>query len=333
MRPGQLILDTGEELDEAEGSILDGEVEELEEGMELIPADDGEELGGGVDTEHAQWTRCDSTTVAPAASTNSAIGKEPEVAGESILPVDNIHDPGTNVQLALNRAASCGNTTLVEPLLAAGARADVGDSNGNTAILQAAWAGQTAGNSTHDERDSEGATCLLNAAYNGHNQALELLLLRGASITDSDKSGSTAPKKAAFNGHADTLAALHGQGADLRKRNRDGDTALSLAASQGHLNRVMFLLHQGVDIDQGSFDGYTPLLKAAANGHTEVARFLLSRGADTETEVDAGDIISVAKGNEHYAMAEELRTHLRTIEIQRRQQRIGLRSSRRLARE
>lgn len=268
-----------------------------------------------------------STIVAPAASKNSAVGEEPDEAGE-------------DVQIALKRAAWSGNTTLVKRLLAAGARADVRDRNGNTAILQAAWAGQAAtidfllqsGNSTHDERDSEGATCLLYAAYNGHNEALELLLLRGASITDSDKSGSTAPMEAAFNGHADTLAALHGHGADLRRRNRDGDTALSLAASQGHLNSVMFLLDQGVDIDQRSFDGYTPLLKAAANGHTEVARFLLCRGADTEWEVDEGDIISVAEGNEHYGTAEELRTYLRTMEIERRQQRIGQRSSRRLAR-
>lgn len=139
--------------------------------------------------------------------------------------------------------------------------------------------------------------------------------------------------KAAFNGHADTLSPLHGHGADLRRLNRDGDTALSLAASQGHLDSVMFLLDQGVDIDPGSFDGYTPILKAAAHGHTEVARFLLSRGADSEREIEEGDIISVAEGNEHHGTAEELRAYLRTMEIQRRQPRIGRRSGRWLARQ
>ncbi|XP_066292946.1 ankyrin homolog [Branchiostoma lanceolatum] len=136
-----------------------------------------------------------------------------------------------------------------------------------------------------DARDCFDYTPLHYAALEGNNNAILLLLDRGADL--SNEYGQPVLHKAALGGHNDTVNLLLDHGVDIAAEDDVGGTALHIAARYGHPETVRLLCSRGADL--AATDEYgemTPLLDAAMNGHCNVIDVALSLGATlAETDV------------------------------------------------
>lgn len=99
-----------------------------------------------------------------------------------------LHSRGVNGETPLMRAAQHGEDTMVEALLAFGARADALDDDGNHALWFACLHGGPAtilrlieAGSPIDHANDDDITCLMQAAASGRLDVLRMLLAQGAS--------------------------------------------------------------------------------------------------------------------------------------------------------
>jgi ankyrin repeat protein len=100
-----------------------------------------------------------------------------------------------------------------------------------------------------------------------------------------DNGGDTPLHVAAREGHREAVECIVDRGAYTEVRGQhDGFTPLMRAAFQGHSDVVKCLLDRGEDIGARAFNGFAPLMSAAAYGHRNVA--LPDRGADVEAKDD-----------------------------------------------
>eukprot|EP00548_Thalassiothrix_antarctica_P000394 CAMPEP_0194130250 /NCGR_PEP_ID=MMETSP0152-20130528/1318_1 /TAXON_ID=1049557 /ORGANISM="Thalassiothrix antarctica, Strain L6-D1" /LENGTH=343 /DNA_ID=CAMNT_0038824695 /DNA_START=642 /DNA_END=1673 /DNA_ORIENTATION=+ len=117
--------------------------------------------------------------------------------------------------------------------------------------------------------DDDGNSPLIKASGNGHWQAVQMLIDRGAEV-NSGLDGKTPLYWASCNGHAHVVHVLlnHGK-ADPRIKNRDtGRTPLHWAAYHGHEQICTLLMQQGeVDPNVADFYGKSPLQIARDRGH------------------------------------------------------------------
>ena len=158
--------------------------------------------------------------------------------------------------LELTQAATRGELAVVRSALERGAPIDAIDSHGLR------------------------GTALEKAAANGHDDVVELLLGRGATIRFVGGTGLNAAHSAAVGGHIEILRMLVERAAPV-----DPDASLSsalvAAASQGHAEIVAYLLDAGVHVDAIPPRPQMPtaLEASAERGHLELTAFLLDRGA------------------------------------------------------
>lgn len=142
----------------------------------------------------------------------------------------------------------------------------------------------TAANKTIDvdsETDSNHDTALTLACAGGHEELVELLLTRGASIEHRDKKGFTPLILAATAGHEKVVHALINHGAEVEAQSeRTKDTPLSLACSGGRYEVVELLLGMGANKEHRNVSDYTPLSLAASGGYVNIIRLLLNHGAE-----------------------------------------------------
>ena len=82
------------------------------------------------------------------------------------------------------------------------------------------------------------------AAWDGHNDAIQFLLDRGADINARSLFDMTALMMSAQHGHKETVKLLVSRGADINAI-RDGDIALTLAREKGHIEIVEWLRQAG----------------------------------------------------------------------------------------
>jgi hypothetical protein len=146
------------------------------------------------------------------------------------------------------------------PLVAQGICLEARDKWGHTALIGAAYYGQTdtvqallAAGAEIEARNNNGDTALYIAAYRGHTNTVQALLVAGAEIGARDNDGDTALIGAAGRSHTDTVRALLAAGAEIEARDKNGDTALSYAVRRGHshTNTVQALLERGANIYVG----------------------------------------------------------------------------------
>jgi ankyrin repeat protein len=132
--------------------------------------------------------------------------------------------------------------------------------------------------------DENGRTPLHMAAATGQEEAVRLLLQRGADVNAADAAGMSAVDFAFFaeraSGTADLTRLLVSEGAEFDAnatfyRSR----RLDLVISPGNMEMTRFLVEQGADVNAVVFV-LAPLENAAARGHLEIAQFLLEHGAD-----------------------------------------------------
>lgn len=129
--------------------------------------------------------------------------------------------------------------------------------------------------------DSNGDTALGDAAYYGRVQAVELLLEHGAIVDRRFRNGWTALMQASSKGHTAIAEVLLGRGADVNAKNEIGVTPLFCASGNGHLGAVTVLLAAGADVNATDNTNRTALMAASVEGYTEIVNALLAHGADS----------------------------------------------------
>ncbi|KAM3602531.1 uncharacterized protein V6R79_005865 [Siganus canaliculatus] len=180
-------------------------------------------------------------------------------------------------QSPLHLATYLNLTDVVKSLVEKGARLELQDQEGNTALHVACQQGQVkcATEMTRDISSSKlapvletqnwrGLTCLHLAALNRQDQILKLLVKKGADLNVQEGTS--------------------------------GKTALHLAVELHDITAVKLLLSRGANVDAAMFNGCTPLHLAVGRQDTDIANLLCQAGADTmlrnmedETALDLAD--------------------------------------------
>ena len=101
--------------------------------------------------------------------------------------------------------------------------------------------------------------------------------IRNINFTDDWK--QTALHKAAAQGHEEIIQLLFSKGASLEAKSLNWGTPLHCAASCGHTSTVELLLSKGASLEAEDCDELTPLHCAVLHGHTSTVELLLSKGA------------------------------------------------------
>lgn len=217
----------------------------------------------------------------------------------------NIPDPSGTYPLHL--AAEFGHSDapqLLESLISHGARIDVRDEEGATAIFLAGKGAsaetihtlQRHGANIND-RNNEQDTALTFACCWGMTERAAILLDAGIDLEAQDDARATALHWAAQGGHASTVSLLLGRGARVNVSNRWGRTALMYAAAHGSLLCVTSLLDAGADPHVRDENGETALDDARRYAGRDLAETLL-----------AEEIASGFKADEVQVSMERIRT-------------------------
>jgi hypothetical protein len=139
---------------------------------------------------------------------------------------------------------------------------------------------------------------------------LRLLLAQpGIQLEATAANGNTALMMAAFRKNQEALLMLIRRGAIV---NRPGWTALHYAAAAGDPDTIRLLLANHAYIDAESPTKVTPLMMAAREGHEDAVKVLLEEGADASLK-DAGfhiDAATFADRADKPWIAKTIRSHL-----------------------
>lgn len=112
-------------------------------------------------------------------------------------------------------------------------------------------------------------TMLMMACEHGQEQAVKLLLERGASVDLTSSDGGTALMFASGRGHERVVRCLLGWNAAFDVQNHQGLTALMSACFYDHVSIVRRLLTAGAATELRAVSGQTALQCAERGGSTE----------------------------------------------------------------
>ena len=223
-------------------------------------------------------------------------------------------------------AARAGDVARLAWLLARGARLELKDWAGRTALHWACAEGREAtvrellvrGASSEAVTDRtvatgftpRGATALGIASEAGHVAVVRALLVHGASV-DGAAGAYTPLLQAVVSGHLAIVHALleHGAGVNLPESSPMELTPLLLASERCELAMVRELLSYGASVNLADqLVGLTPLMLACSNGHLPnsllVVELLLSFGAEPRTLDFRGETaLSLAQRSGHHGIA------------------------------
>lgn len=145
----------------------------------------------------------------------------------------------------------------------------------NISLIRALIKNGMSPNTTNQNR----TTPLMRAAGLGNNQAIKILLEKGADIQAKDKNGNTALTWAVLeHDFPKTIKLLLQHGAKVDEKNHDGITPLMWAAALGLKKSVKLLLEQKADPNLLDNKGRSAFAWAVRNGHTDIAYLLLDSG-------------------------------------------------------
>jgi ankyrin repeat protein len=236
----------------------------------------------------------------------------------------------THAATGVASAARGADAKAVRAELAAGADANVPETDGTTALLWAAYhadpdmasvllkAGADPNAANHF-----GVTPLLQASRNGDSATMRVLLAGGATLSRAERDGETPLMAAARSGNTEAIRLLLDAGADVNAADAlQQETALMWATAEGHEAAVDMLLKAGADPNRKArvneltqrspradfpTGGFTALMWAARNGNDAIVHRLIEAGADVRaTNGDGASPMMLAIVNDRFDMAAEL---------------------------
>lgn len=195
-------------------------------------------------------------------------------------PSLNETDPEGRTALIL--ASWKGQVGAVSILIDAGAKQDIEDHNGYTALMTARAKGHERIvellKGVENTEQSGPAFALLAAATQGEHIRVTELIHQGVAVDGiCDEEGNTPLAMTAIRGSTETMKVLIAAGARVDAANRDGDTPLMLAAQAGRVAAVETLLkHEASHALCGATNnhGETALFQAALAGRGSVVQLL-----------------------------------------------------------
>ncbi|RJR31412.1 hypothetical protein C4569_02195 [Candidatus Parcubacteria bacterium] len=182
------------------------------------------------------------------------------VSSEDLPIIDLLIDNNANLDVIegndtlLSAAVKTGNEEVVSRLLNAGARIDMTDPYGQTALHV--------------------------ASEFGHLPIVNLLIENDANLDATDSNGITPLMAAVSRKNTAIASALIKAGADISPRS-PGGTALLIAAQLEHLPTVKLLVEAGSELDIKNDEVTSVLIWAVKKGHTKLLTTLLYAGANT----------------------------------------------------
>jgi ankyrin repeat protein len=148
------------------------------------------------------------------------------------------------------------------------------------------------------------------AAAFGRTARLEAILDEEPALVDAYAADGFFPLGlAAFYGHEEAVRLLLARGAspNLAARNAMKVAAIHAASAAGSLPIALLLIEAGADVNAVQQAGYTPLHAAAMTGQIDLAKVLLDRGADPNAKADDGrTALAMARDAKHQALADLL---------------------------
>ena len=154
----------------------------------------------------------------------------------------------------------------------------------------------------------------LEAASSGDVPRMEYLLYKGAEIdtTSKSKGGRSALLLAAENGREEAVKVLLEKGANFDTKDSSDYTALHLAAQYGEMSVVQVLLDKGANFNAKGSErvleaktsrGETALHLAALFGHGSMVQVLLDKGADLYArDIELYTALHLAAKSEHWSI-------------------------------
>ena len=146
--------------------------------------------------------------------------------------------------LPLAHAASKGQNGVIQTLLAAGAKPNMRDSDGHTALNHAAWMGRLG--------------------------MVSILLQNGANPNERNQNGNTPLHLCQRYNVKEVAKQLIDAGADVDAKNIHGFTPLYNAVKRNEIDLVKILLDNGADKNISDDSGTTPLSLARKKGYMDI---------------------------------------------------------------
>lgn len=140
-----------------------------------------------------------------------------------------------------------------------------------------------AANVAADAVHSNGKTAIMQAARAGDESAVERLIEIGADINRTNNNGGTPLMYAVLGGNVDIVRTFVQMGVDLDAMAKNGWSALMIAAAKGRAESVKILLNHSADPNLSDIYGWTPLMRSVYENRVVTARLLMK---DSRTRLD-----------------------------------------------
>ncbi|WDF57798.1 ankyrin repeat domain-containing protein [Flavobacterium sp. KACC 22758] len=207
---------------------------------------------------------------------------------------------------------------IVKYFLSKGTDANKADKEGNTPLMAAASARETAVleillpvAKNINAQNLKGESALTNAVRYGTPEAVNILLNKGADVNVKDKDGNNlgvylvqsyrpAGKDNAADPFNTKAKLLQDKGLNLAAAQKDGNTLYHLAITKNDVSLLKKITDLKVDVNAKNKDGLTALHRAAMTSKDDsILKYLISAGAkkDINTEFDETPY-ALAKENE-----------------------------------
>jgi ankyrin repeat protein len=212
--------------------------------------------------------------------------------------LDNVDEQGQTpiIKAVTSGAVRCHNAKIkieerLEILLKAGAKTNVRDVDGRTALHHAAKYGYTevctmlieAGAKT-EIQDVDGKTALFLAGKYGEPAVCKILLRAGAKTDIQAVDGDTALHCAVWKNHPEICTMLVEAGANVNIQGMRSETALHIAAYDGQLDICATLVEAGADTNVQNLHGEIALHGAVRGSHLELCTLLLTADANANIQ-------------------------------------------------
>lgn len=131
-------------------------------------------------------------------------------------------------------------------------------------------------NAYRDCRTKTGITPLFQACRENHISIVELLLEHGAGVnTPFPNSRENPLTLCAEKGHQELVQLLLLKGATLDCHTKKGYTPIFLSCKEGHLDICKILSKEGANVETPDCRGNTPIMAAFKNGHVSIIEWLI----------------------------------------------------------